>query len=163
MGLIRNQVYGSPVPWVRIPPSPPENKKAPLRGLFVFRPSVVEDKNPVRAGQRRSRLRRRVAAIPPSPPENKKAPLRGLFVFSPSEVWAFEPRSTGAAAQRHARARSAHPTLSVSHAELCLLADHAIVRVAPTPVGPLCRIPVRNNTGGLQVFTKARMRPELGE
>ncbi len=23
MGLIRNQVYGSPVPWVRIPPSPP--------------------------------------------------------------------------------------------------------------------------------------------
>ena len=27
MGLIRNQVYGSPVPWVRIPPSPPVHKK----------------------------------------------------------------------------------------------------------------------------------------
>jgi hypothetical protein len=38
MGLIRNQVYGSPVPWVRIPPSPPENEKAPLWGLFVFSP-----------------------------------------------------------------------------------------------------------------------------
>ncbi len=34
--LIRNQVYGFPVPWVRIPPSPPEKIKGPHRGPFCF-------------------------------------------------------------------------------------------------------------------------------
>jgi hypothetical protein len=53
---------------------------APLWGLFVFSPSVVEDEDPVRAEQRRSRLRRREAAIPPSPPKCK-GPFRGLLHF----------------------------------------------------------------------------------
>jgi hypothetical protein len=83
---------------------PPENEKAPSRGLFVFSPSVVEGEIPVRAEQRRSRLRRRdksagadldVAAkrrrpkgemqdasrqpaIPPFPPDSQ------AFVESPS-------------------------------------------------------------------------------
>ena len=34
-GLTRNQVYASCVPWVRIPPSPP-NRKAPQSGAFLF-------------------------------------------------------------------------------------------------------------------------------
>ena len=47
-------MYAYTVPGVRIPPSPPENQKAPLWGLFVFLPSVVEDENPVRPTQPRS-------------------------------------------------------------------------------------------------------------
>ncbi len=31
MYLTRNQAYGFPVPWVRIPPSPPETKKVTRR------------------------------------------------------------------------------------------------------------------------------------
>ena len=36
MGLIRNQVYGSPVPWVRIPPSPPEIENGALVAPFLI-------------------------------------------------------------------------------------------------------------------------------
>ena len=34
-GLTRNQVYGIPVPWVRIPPSPPEHKNPRPGGVFL--------------------------------------------------------------------------------------------------------------------------------
>jgi len=47
---------------------PPENKNGPDGPVLFFSPSVVEEGNPVRAGQRRSRIRRREAPIPPSPP-----------------------------------------------------------------------------------------------
>ena len=36
MGLTRNQVYGSPVPWVRIPPSPPEIENGALEAPFLI-------------------------------------------------------------------------------------------------------------------------------
>ena len=42
MVLIRNQVYGFPVPWVRIPPSPPVTKKSPLQGAFFVTGRYVE-------------------------------------------------------------------------------------------------------------------------
>ena len=65
----------SPVPWVRIPPSPPEKSKAPLWGLLFFSPSVVEDESPVRPTRQRScqfaRQRRRRNSIPPSPPTSQ--------------------------------------------------------------------------------------------
>ena len=51
----------SPVPWVRIPPSPPEKSKAPSRGLLFFSPSVVEDEDPVRPKQPRSGMLARSA------------------------------------------------------------------------------------------------------
>ena len=74
MGLIRNQVYGSPVPWVRIPPSPPENEKAPLWGLFVFSPRGYGLSNPVRRKQRRRRN-----SILPSP--RKQQDAVGILLF----------------------------------------------------------------------------------
>jgi hypothetical protein len=46
-------------------------------GPFVFLAERVEDENPVRAEQRRSRLRRREAAIPP----NSTDRVELLFVF----------------------------------------------------------------------------------
>jgi hypothetical protein len=63
---------------------PPENKKAPSRGLFVFSPSVVEDENPVRPTRQRScqlaRQRRRRNSIPPSPPNSTNRVTGNLFV-----------------------------------------------------------------------------------
>jgi hypothetical protein len=54
------------------------------------------------AGEHPPRKTRSTASI-------QKAPSRGFFIFWEG-VWAFEACSTGAAAQQHARARSAHPT-----------------------------------------------------
>ena len=83
MGLTRNQVYGSPVPWVRIPPSPPEKQKRALVALFCFsRRAWLRTSDPVRQAQRRSRMPGREATIPPSPP-NRKGPLDGTRLQCP--------------------------------------------------------------------------------
>jgi hypothetical protein len=88
--LIRNQVCGNPVPWVRIPLSPPENQMAPLWGHFVFYPSAVQDENPVRRAQQQSRMPGREATIPLSPPtsqvfdESPTGDCRMPFIFRSS-------------------------------------------------------------------------------
>ncbi len=61
MGLTRNQVCGSPVPWVRIPPSPPINKKGPTGPLFVYSWKGVLDSDPPGSTKRASVLDARSA------------------------------------------------------------------------------------------------------
>ncbi len=113
MGLIRNQVYGSPVPWVRIPPSPPKYKR-PLSGPFVFLPSRLRTSDPVRRAQPHSGMPGREATIPPSPPKYKR-PLSGPFVFLPSglrtsdPVRPTQPRSGMLAGSSRSEQAESHP------------------------------------------------------
>ena len=81
MGLIRNQVYGSPVPWVRIPPSPPKIKLAPSGPVLFLEEGLGREPC---STKRVSVLDARSApggrgaegdeSIPPSPPINQERP-----------------------------------------------------------------------------------------